>query len=152
MTFRLANSAKRAVEALNGVTLDGVKLKVSVLRKNMSWCTGDNASSKLNFVQNRGRSVHLTYRGRITADDVESFFQTVGRVTRIYLNEMKHFGFATFENEEQAQRAIREMNGEFFNGNKIIVSPQKYLNSDSIKVCAAAAKSGERQLVSYVDI
>ena len=156
MTFKQPCSATKLAEILNEKVVDGVKLEVSVLRKNISWSNGadKNSPNTLTDMKNRGKSVHLRYKnGHLKHRDIEEFFQTVGKITRIYLNEVKKFGFAMFETEEQAQRAITEMDGQVWKGIKIYVSPQKFSNSDSPKsVLQLASHSEEREMVSYEDL
>lgn len=57
---------------------------------------------------------------------------------------MKKFGFVTFEKEEQAQRAMRELNGDFCRGVKIIISPQKF--------CADATKGSQSSETDKRDV
>lgn len=150
LSFRRPNNAKMAVESMDGKIIDGIELKVSMLKpKNTSWCdlsSKDNSTTTLH--EKRGRSVHIKTTGHLTANDVEELFQNVGRINRMYINPIKKFGFVTFENEKEAQRAIREMNGEIYKGIKVFVSPQVFLDPKA----EAENQEKEREAISYSDI
>lgn len=150
LTFERPDSARTAASEMDGRTADGIRLSVSAARRNnSSWCSSPNKQPDF---ANRGRSVHLFFRGYLKSEDVEEFFQGVGRVTRIYLNVQKRFGFVTFENKEQAHRAIKELSGEFCRGVKIVVSPQKFLCPDATDTEPRQSDTGDRELIAYEDI
>lgn len=151
LTFKRPSNAAKLAATLNGTLIDGVKLDISILRKNTSWSNAD--SSKHTEMRNEGKSVHLRYKSHLTSRNFEEFFHGVGRITRIYLNQAKHFGFAMFENEGQAQRAIKEMDGEMYKGSRVYVSPQTFSNVDSPKpVPQSLEYYKDREMVSYEDL
>lgn len=151
VTFKRPSNATKFVEALNGTIIDGVKLDISVLRKNTSWSHQDNG--KRTEIKNEGRSVHLRFKGHLTTVDFEEFFHGVGRIARIYLNQAKHFGFAMFESEREAERAIREMDGEVYKGSRIFVSPQTFSKFDFHNPAPQSFEYNEdREMVTYEEL
>lgn len=151
LTFKRPSNAKKFAEALNGAVIDGVKLDISILRKNTSWNYSD--CSKHTEMKNEGKSVHLSYKGHLTTGDFEEFFHAVGRITRIYLNQAKHFGFAMFESEEEAQRAINELDGAVYKGSRIFVSPQTISKYNFPKpVPQSSEYNKDREMVTYGDL
>ena len=62
----------------------------------------------------------------VTEDALSDFFTSYGPVTEIFIardfdGKDKGFGFVTFENEEDMNKAIEATNGEFFQGRRIAV-------------------------------
>lgn len=64
----------------------------------------------------------------VTDQELEEFFKTVGTVTsaRVLLdretNRSRGFGFVEMSSEEEAQKAVKELNGKELNGRAIIVN------------------------------
>lgn len=97
--------------------------------------------------------MHLRYKGHLKTADFEEFFHGVGRITRIYLNQAKHFGFAMFESEEEAQRAINELDGEVYKGSRVFVSAQTFSKRDFSKPVPQSFDYNKgREMVTYEDL
>lgn len=151
LTFKRPSHAAKFAQALNGAVIEGVKLDISILRKNTSWNFSE--CNKHTEMKNEGKSVHLRYKGHLTTADFEEFFHRVGRITRIYLNQAKHFGFAMFETEEEAQRAINELDGEVYKGSRVFVSTQTFSKCDFSKpVPQTFEYNKDREMVTYEDL
>ena len=64
----------------------------------------------------------------ITDDQLKEFFSTIGTVTeaKVIFDRMsgrsKGYGFVTFESEEDAAKAVEELDGKDFDGRDINVS------------------------------
>jgi RNA recognition motif-containing protein len=65
---------------------------------------------------------------KVTDDDLNDFFATVGTVTSAkvivdkYSNQSKGFGFVEMSTDEEAKKAIDELNGKELEGRPIAVS------------------------------
>lgn len=63
-----------------------------------------------------------------TDQELNEFFATIGKVasatviTDKYSGQGKGFGFVEYENDEDADKAIKELSGKDFGGRKIIVN------------------------------
>lgn len=75
------------------------------------------------FMKNPATTAARVYVGALSkttvADDLENLFKKHGNITGMSVNT--GFAFVQFETEAEAQSAIREENGTFLNGRKIIV-------------------------------
>jgi RNA recognition motif-containing protein len=66
-----------------------------------------------------------------TNEDLAKMFSTFGNVTeaQVVINKFsgrsKGFGFVTVEDDEQATKAVAEMNGKEINGRKVVVNEAK---------------------------
>ena len=64
----------------------------------------------------------------LTEDGLKQFFSQVGEVTDVVIimdrekNRSKGFGFVTMSSEEEAQKAIEELNGQDLEGREIKIS------------------------------
>lgn len=82
----------------------------------------DYSSNKL-FVGNLPWSV--------TADKLKELFEQFGEITNVQLitnrntGRSKGFGFVTFAKEEDAKKAVNEMNGKEIDDRKLTVSPAR---------------------------
>ena len=65
---------------------------------------------------------------KVTDDELNDFFATVGTVTSAkvivdkYSNQSKGFGFVEMSTEEEAKKAVEELNGKELEGRPIAVS------------------------------
>jgi len=65
---------------------------------------------------------------KVTDDELNEFFSTVGTVTSAkvivdkYSNQSKGFGFVEMSSEEEAKKAVEELNGKELEGRPIAVS------------------------------
>lgn len=65
---------------------------------------------------------------KVTDDDLNDFFATVGTVTSAkvivdkYSNQSKGFGFVEMSTDEEAKKAIEELNGKELEGRPVAVS------------------------------
>lgn len=64
----------------------------------------------------------------VTDDDLRQLFSTVGQVVSAQViidrdnNRSKGFGFVEMSTDEEAQAAVRELNGKDLNGRSIVVN------------------------------
>lgn len=65
-----------------------------------------------------------------TCEDIEYFFRDFGNILDIEIK--KEFSIVSFEDAESAEKAIREMNGQTLNGQRVTV---EYTNVQKIKKC-----------------
>ncbi|XP_035224905.1 polyadenylate-binding protein, cytoplasmic and nuclear-like [Stegodyphus dumicola] len=154
VTFKKPESARCASQKMNACFVEGKQLFVKCAKqKNISWTDismKDRKNSMNSCSDRMKQTCHVSFQGDLTVQDFQDFFQNVGIVTRLYINRRKKFGFVTFENEVQANRAIEEMNGTSYKGVRLIISPQKILFSDTT-ICSHEEEK-ERGLLSYEDV
>ncbi len=68
---------------------------------------------------------------KVNENDLEGIFEEYGTVssakviTDKYSGRSKGFGFVTMENQEEASKAIKELNGATFENREIIVNEAK---------------------------
>jgi RNA recognition motif-containing protein len=73
---------------------------------------------------------------KVNEDDLQRVFEEHGAVDSVkiisdkYSGRSKGFGFVTMENQEEAQRAIDELNGIEFEGREMVVNEAKPRRTD----------------------
>jgi len=73
---------------------------------------------------------------KVSEDDLQRVFEEHGAVDSVkiisdkYSGRSKGFGFVTMENQEEAQKAIDEMNGTEFEGREMVVNEAKPRRTD----------------------
>ena len=73
---------------------------------------------------------------KVSEEDLQRAFEEHGAVDSVkiisdkYSGRSKGFGFVTMENQEEAQKAIDEMNGMEFEGREMVVNEAKPRRTD----------------------
>ena len=73
---------------------------------------------------------------KVSEDDLQRVFEEHGAVDSVkiisdkYSGRSKGFGFVTMENQEEAQKAIDEMNGVELEGREMVVNEAKPRRTD----------------------
>lgn len=80
---------------LNDSTLDGKKVTVSLIYEDE--IKKDSRSKE---------TVKIKYEGKIGYKDVKIFFESVGKPTRIYINDVEKFGFVSFKTRQEVEKAL----------------------------------------------
>ncbi|GFY43323.1 uncharacterized protein TNIN_113361 [Trichonephila inaurata madagascariensis] len=162
VTFKNYESACLAVDTFQGKFIEGKQLIVELMKKrNTTWTeisTAD-AKNKKHKYDSRGRdkcTVHVSYNGKLTMQDMRSIFNNVGKIEKIYISSLNHtststkpFAFVTFEYEDEAVRAVDEKHGTVFNGILLKVSPQKVVFNDSSVSQNLPQEKDSRNIVSF---
>lgn len=94
---------------LNDSTLDGIKVKVSLISEYET-----QKEQKYPF------SVKIKYEGKITYKNVKAYFESIGKPLKIYINEVERYGFVTFKNQEEVDRALK-LSGKIINKTKLLI-------------------------------
>jgi len=129
--FETEESARNAIQKVNGMLLNGKKVYVGkfIPRAEREKELGEKAKRFTNvYVKNFGDD--------LDDDKMLELFSQYGKITshRVMVNEegkSKGFGFVAFEEPEAAEKAVDDMNGKEINGKQIYVG--------------RAQKRGERQ-------
>jgi len=129
--FETEESARNAIQKVNGMLLNGKKVYVGkfIPRAEREKELGEKAKRFTNvYVKNFGDD--------LDDDKMLELFSQYGKITshRVMVNEegkSKGFGFVSFEEPEAAEKAVDDMNGKEINGKQMYVG--------------RAQKRGERQ-------
>ncbi|CAL1278416.1 unnamed protein product [Larinioides sclopetarius] len=162
ITFKKSANASLAVDNLNNSIIDGKQLEVKLMKiRNAVWSEISAADAKFNkygLKCREKRTIHISYNGSLTMQDLRTIFRSTGKIEKIYLSSMnpalsskKPFAFVTFEFEEDARRALDEKDGEVFNGVRLKITPQKVLFSDSSIPVPASQEKDPRDIITFDD-
>ncbi|KAF7695024.1 polyadenylate-binding protein 1-like [Silurus meridionalis] len=130
--FETQEAAKRAIETMNGMLLNDRKVFVGHFksRKEREAEFGAKAMEFTNvYIKNFGED--------FDSEKLRNIFSEFGRTlsVRVMTDEKGHsrgFGFVNYENHEDAQKAVAEMNGKELNGRVLYVGrAQKRLERQS---------------------
>uniref|UniRef100_A0A4X2K5X7 Polyadenylate-binding protein n=1 Tax=Vombatus ursinus TaxID=29139 RepID=A0A4X2K5X7_VOMUR len=119
--FESQESAKRAIEKMNGKLLNDLKVIVGHFKSRKE------RESELGAKARNFTNVYIKNFGEDMDDDrLGELFRKFGRalsvkVMRNYRGRSKGFGLVSFQKHENAQRAVDEMNGKELNGKQIYV-------------------------------
>jgi polyadenylate-binding protein len=119
--FETGEAARKAIEKVNGMLLNGKKVFVGrfMSRKERLELLGDKAKKFTNvYVKNFGEDM--------TDDKLKEMFEAHGKVVSAKVmssdeGTCKGFGFVSFENHEDAQAATENMQGQECNGRELFV-------------------------------
>jgi len=110
--------AKDAVKEKDGERLLGVRVRVEFAKGERG---GGGGGSGSGGGGNRGGDRSCVYVGNIPNDcreqDIMSFFQGFGRIKQVMLK--RGFAFAMFEDERDAEDAVRDMAGKKLRGERV---------------------------------
>ncbi|KAG8578444.1 hypothetical protein GDO81_010494 [Engystomops pustulosus] len=120
--FERQESAAEAIAKMNGVPLNGHKILVepfkSRSKREVEFCARAAKDFTNIYIKNFGEEV----------DDkkLKELFNSCGRMLSVKVmtdetGKSKGFGFVNFEQHEDAQKAVKEMNGRIWNGRIIYV-------------------------------
>jgi transcription antitermination factor NusG len=109
----MEDEAKRAILELNGCMLNGNRLNVEM-------STANTQGKKKSAARFGTTKIFIgNIRDGTTSESLRELFECYGRVTEA--DVLSGFGFVHMENEQEAQQAIRSLNGHILNGNRINV-------------------------------
>ncbi|CAL9732855.1 polyadenylate-binding protein, cytoplasmic and nuclear [Monosporozyma unispora] len=140
--FEEESAAKEAIDALNGMLLNGQEIYVA-----------PHLSRKERDSQLEETKAHFTnvYVKNITPETTEEefkeYFSKIGTITSVALEKtedgkLKGFGFVNYENHDDAVKAVEELNGKEFNGQELFVgrAQKKYERLQNLKKQYEAAR------------
>ncbi|KAH3901877.1 probable Polyadenylate-binding protein, cytoplasmic and nuclear [Saccharomycodes ludwigii] len=141
--FKEESDAKDAIEAINGMLLNGREVFVGphVSRK--------ERQTKLEELKTNFTNLYIkNIQQDVTLDEFTKLFEKFGKTTSIVLAEdgehrNKGFGFVNFENHEDAAKAVDELNGNEFHGLKLFVgrAQKRYERSQELRKQYELAKA-----------
>ncbi|KAG6851023.1 Protein phosphatase PP2A regulatory subunit B [Arthromyces matolae] len=120
--YETSEAADQAIKAVNGMLLNDKKVFVGlhISRKERQSKLDEMKAQYTNlFVKNVDEEV--------TQEEFENLFSKYGTITSAVLSvdeegKGKGFGFVNFENHEEAQKAVEELNDSDFKGKKLFVA------------------------------
>ncbi|ODV96683.1 hypothetical protein PACTADRAFT_48507 [Pachysolen tannophilus NRRL Y-2460] len=119
--YETAEAAQAAIENVNGMLLNDREVYVGphVSKRERESKFED---LKANFTNIYVKNIDL----EVSEETFKSLFEPYGNITSIYIEydsdgKSRGFGFVNFENHEDAQRAVEELNDKEVNGKKIYV-------------------------------
>ncbi|CCD24269.1 polyadenylate-binding protein NDAI_0C06100 [Naumovozyma dairenensis CBS 421] len=133
--FEDDTAAKEAIDALNGMLLNGQEIFVGphLSRKERD---SQLEESKANFTNIYVKNINL----ETTDEEFTELFSKYGKVLSAALEKtedgkLKGFGFVDFENHEDAAKAVEELNGSQFKDQELFVSraQKKYERMQELK-------------------
>ncbi|GFT95244.1 polyadenylate-binding protein 1 [Nephila pilipes] len=119
--FETEEAANNAIIKVNGMLLNGRKVFVGkfIPRKEREKLLGEKARRFMNvYIKNFGDD--------LDDDKLREMFEKYGKITsaKVMTDEMgksKGFGFVSFEDPENAEKAVEDLNGKDFNGKTLYV-------------------------------
>ncbi|GIY64014.1 polyadenylate-binding protein 1 [Caerostris extrusa] len=116
--FETEEAANNAISKVNGMLLNGRKVFVGkfVPRKERERLMGEKARLFMNvYIKNFGEDLN--------DDKLKEMFEKYGKITsaKDEAGKVKGFGFVSFEEPENAEKAVEELNGKEFNGRTLYV-------------------------------
>ncbi|KAG6814387.1 Protein phosphatase PP2A regulatory subunit B [Tricholoma furcatifolium] len=120
--YETAEAADQAIKAVNGMLLNDKKVYVGlhISRK--------ERQSKLDEIKAQFTNLYVKNLDvEVTQEEFENLFAKYGAVTSAVITvgddgKSKGFGFVNFENHDDAQKAVDELNDSDFRGKKLFVS------------------------------
>ncbi|CEP23444.1 PAB1 [Cyberlindnera jadinii] len=133
--YETAEAAEAAIEAVNGMDLNG---QIVYVAKHLS---REERESKANAIEETFTNVYVKNIDlEATAEEVEELFKPFGAITSFVLQsdaegKSKGFGFVNFAEHESATKAIEELNDTEFKGKKLYVgrAQKKYERREQLK-------------------
>lgn len=140
--FEEEEAAREAVDALNGMLLNGQEIYVAphLTRKERD---SQLEETKANFTNIYVKNINL----ETTDEEFNELFGKFGPTTSIALEKsedgkLKGFGFVNFENHEDAAKAVEELNGSQFKDQELYVgrAQKKFERMQTLKKQYEAAR------------
>lgn len=140
--FEEEEAAKEAVDALNGMLLNGQEIYVAphLTRKERD---SQLEETKANFTNIYVKNINL----ETTDEEFNELFSKFGPTTSIALEKnedgkLKGFGFVNFEDHEDAAKAVEELNGTQFKDQELYVgrAQKKFERMQTLKKQYEAAR------------
>ncbi|PRD28617.1 UNVERIFIED_CONTAM: pAbp [Trichonephila clavipes] len=119
--FQTEEAANNAIGKVNGMLLNGRKVFVGkfIARKEREKLLGEKAWRFINvYIKN--------FADDLDDDKLREMFEKYGKITsaKVITDEIgksKGFGFVSFEDPENAEKAVEDLNGKDFNGKTLYV-------------------------------
>ncbi|KAH3673648.1 hypothetical protein WICMUC_003551 [Wickerhamomyces mucosus] len=152
--YETAEEAKSAIEALNGMELNGRELFVG------PHISREDRESKNNEILNKFTNVFVKNIDlEATEEEFNELFTEVGATTSVHLEKdqsgkSKGFGFVNFENHESAVKAIETLNNKEFKGKTLYVgrAQKKAERLEDLKKQYEAAKLEKFSQIQTVNL
>jgi polyadenylate-binding protein len=131
--FESDESAKIAIEKVNGMLMNGNKVFVSHFVKRSTRIAQNQQEYKNCYVK--------SLRSDITADEFKTFMETFGKVTSVDLKKDKKsrvFGFVEFDSHEEAVKACNALHEKH-------IDELCGADNENVLYCQRAQKKAERQ-------
>ncbi|CAO3642367.1 unnamed protein product [Mucor fragilis] len=124
VNYDCVSAAERAIELVNGSILFGREIQVGhQIPKSEREAVEDQSKQQQKFTNIYIKNIALD----VSEDDIKGLFATFGPVSSILIqrdeyNNSKGFGFVNFENPEDAEKAVQQLNDQEYRGKKLFVS------------------------------
>ncbi|XP_054422598.1 polyadenylate-binding protein 4-like [Pteronotus mesoamericanus] len=119
--FEKSEAARRAIAKMDGTWLKGTRVFIGQLKPR------NEKEAELRAQANRFTDLYIKNLGDAVDDEcLKEVFGKFGTVLTVRVvtddtGTSKGFGFVTFEDSEAARRAVKDMHGQFLNGNRLCV-------------------------------
>lgn len=140
--FEDESAAKEAIDALNGMLLNGQEIYVAphLSRKERD---SQLEETRANYTNVYIKNIPLD----TTEEEFKEYFGKMGNITSISLEKndegkLKGFGFVNYETHDDAVKAVEELNGKEFKGEELFVgrAQKKYERLQTLKKQYEAAR------------
>lgn len=120
VTFEKGSEAKEAAEEMDRREIDGRQIQVNIARERPPLSESRNRRGGYDRDRDRGPSRKI-YVGNLPVDvresEIEDLFYKCGRITRVDIKQVSRppaFAFVEFEDDRDAEDAVRKYNGYKF--------------------------------------